>query len=200
MPYRMTDYRSMLRGLAIVGIALLVAGCTMTGGHDRAARTLPAGSTVTVHRPIDLPAGDARVYIQDGRAARWHDLDHFEAYCSFGLRKRAGDAELQKTIRPGTFATGSPRTRVQASRERAQPVRVAGPWLAMNGVPDGGPSAGRITYALVMPLESGQQPQVHDLTCAFDRDASRVNPAVPDLEAMRTALGEVATIRPVAAD
>lgn len=194
------DRSTPLPGLLLAGVGVLMAGCATTGGERYAAAPfLAPGSTVSVDQPIDM-RGNARVYIQHGQISRWADLEHFQPYCSFGLRKQAGDTGLRRTIRPGTFTTGEPRPRVRVvSRGRARALRVAGLRLAKGEVPGAG--VGRLTFTVVIPLQSAQQPQVHDVTCGFDRKASWYgNPPHPTLDGIRTALGELASVQPAGGD
>ena len=177
-----------LRAATVLVAAALFAGCTVTGG-DYAPRVAHV-STITLERPLALPAGDARVYVQDGEIIRQQDRNRFEPWCTFSVRKRGADAELIDTIERGRFLAGEPlRWSPPESTPPGMRGVAVGLWPA--GLPDGG-TPGLYTWYTRYPLRSDGQPQVDTLTCGYDGDSLDGHLT---LEEIRQTLGEIATVR-----
>lgn len=189
-------------------MALLgVAGCATTPYQeslDSRDEAIPAeGSVLVLEQPLELASDAARVFLQGGQVIRFQDRDRFEPVCSFGLRRR-GDEPLIRTIEPDRFTTGPARNRAQARAEPVQRILLASRRTSFGlrglsiGMHDRGGGPGHLTFIVEIPLHSDNQPQVDNLVCALDRPAywrGRVG-----LGALRTALGDIATIRPAPAD
>jgi len=184
---------SIRRTALVVLTGTLAAGCAAVGNRGDGQPAIPAGSSVQVNEVLALPTGAARVHIQGGRTMPQGDLNRFEPYCSFGLRKQAGDTSLVSTIRPGTFTTGASREGARTERERSRPVLVASrlPLWTERELRGG---VGRLIYYVRVALHSPQQPQVDDLTCQYERDDA-LRPPYFTRAQIRTALGGLASIR-----
>lgn len=180
-----------VRALAACLASLLTGGCAALPEGSAGSSLLPAGSTIELHRALDLPAGSARVYVQDGERVRWDDVDWWVPYCSFGLR-RTSDEALVETIEPGVFTTGAESRWIDVASRPPRGIRVASTVALAVGRRPGGP--GRYTYHTEIPLHAPAQPQVDDLTCAYDADDPE---RFLTREEIQGTLGELATLHPL---
>ena len=63
-------------------LAALITACS-SYDYSKKVAVLPL-SVVHVNTPLEIPAGEARIYIQNGKAiAGRGGLDRFSTYCSF---------------------------------------------------------------------------------------------------------------------
>lgn len=110
--------------VALLWLVILSSACRSPGARSPESPyfELPAGSTVTLHRPLTIPAGRAHVSIQQGRET--NAVARFEPSCRFEVNRVAPAAQ---ELAPTTF------TVVSASRYRrplgmarvSSPVRLA---------------------------------------------------------------------------
>ena len=111
----------MKRFLALL-LALLAVGCSqrymVSDDLDYAYNLPPVGSTLEVKKPITVPAGEVRIFLQRGELFKKSDFDRYEPSCSLELRKLA---DVPREIQPGTFIV----TKVE--RIMQQVVRVETP-------------------------------------------------------------------------
>lgn len=182
--------RRALTGFILAAVILAVTGCAGAGGgHGRTA--VPPGSTVVLTRALDVPAGVKRAYIQGGRVVAYGDVSRFEPSCSFGQRVVDRTALLQ-TIEPDSFTAGVSRAWTQAAGAGDDGTRVASAGLLM--LLEDRERLGMITYRTEIPLQSPRQPEIDDLTCAYDRESIPPNQYLT-LEQIRAALGDIVEIR-----
>lgn len=170
-------YRKRILSLLSGCTSILLVACSSTGGTDgshSSERQLSPGATVELTQPINFPYRANRVFIQGGQIlARRRDAIRFQPFCSFGLNRNRDNNPQISEINPDVFSVQGTRTWVTASREIDQPVQVASN-SAFEGSDElliafrGGGGVSRFTYHTEISLNSEQQPQVDDLTCAFD--------------------------------
>ena len=146
---------------------VLVAGCQTPQPRDPDSPYFapPAGSRLTLEKPVEVPAGDAAVHIQAGRVMHYNDLDRYEPHCKFELRTVAAEA---RTVRPDTFVVERvERFSRSVRRTPEEPVRVAAAGrsggLVIGRESEGGPFADIMTTRLV--LRSERQPDVFRMEC-----------------------------------
>jgi len=187
-PIRIRAWRCLCGATAVV----LATGCATGGGYARSV--IAPGSVVTLHEPLRMPTGEARVYIQGGRPIAHGDINEFRPFCSFGLERKGGEA-LVDVIRPGRFdVVRRAHSWAAAAAARRNGVRVAANGtLALRGSFEGG-GPERYTVYTELKLSALEQPQVDDLRCQYDRVDWIVR--YPTLEEMQATLGGLATIRP----
>jgi hypothetical protein len=173
-------------------VSALLAGCTTLPEGPVGSTVLPAGSAIELHRALDLPAEGARVYVQGGERVRWKEVDWWVPYCSFGLR-RVGDEPLIDTIGPGVFTTGMVTRWIEVAARPSPGIRVAS-MVALGIGPRPGGAPGRYTYHTEIALQAPDQPQVDDLTCAYDADDPERFLTRDEIQA---ALGGIATVQPL---
>ena len=164
--------------LSAVGlITASLAGCAGTGGYQSPEYRLSKGSTIELKQALQFPSGSARTYIQDGKPQGWNDLNLWKAYCSFGLNRTRDHKPLVHEIHPTRFTIGGTRLGVYAALDPSNPPVVdpdsvfAKRGVEVAGVFSGGGNAGfpfPYTFYTTITLFSEQEPQVDDLTCAFN--------------------------------
>lgn len=145
------------------------------------------GASLELMQPLTVPAGRARVFIQDGRAGT--AFDQYRAHCALEIGSVQHDGH---TVQRDTFRI----TRVQHSLQQVvmrEPVRLAAVGLLPAGLFDGrGGAAYHEGYHLW--LGSEQQPEVRRLSCygSYDEPPD-LRP--PTLREIAEALGGIARIR-----
>ena len=146
----------------------------------------PVGSTIELHRSLQLPGGHTRVFLQRGEVVAKQAFDRYQPSCSFEIRSLA---ETPRQIDPETFLI----TRVQRTTEevveRDEPIMLAA-WNFV-GIDDGPPM---VTRGVHLWISSDLQPDVMRLTChgAFDDPPEALPPSIDE---MRGALGSYASLR-----
>lgn len=166
---------------------LLLAACVGPGGANQAAHyRVPATATVTLHQRLQVPAGTARVFLQDGAVVAKNHLHYYYPSCDFEVY-RVSDGSAR--IEPDSFTV----TRFSVGDDlvvwRRTPLRYAALRVATddNGMP---PLVNRyVDYW----LHSARQPQVMRLTChgGFDFEGRATLPTAAEI---RTSLGAYATL------
>lgn len=186
---------------ALAAATVFVASCAGSGPGplgERYQTPIPQGSTLVLEQDLQVPSGDARVFMQGGRVMRdalLGGMDRFKPRCSFGL-ERQGDERLVATIEADRFTTGPARTRAYVRHWPEEGIQVAGRslsfgiGLAMNDA--GGADIGYLTYVLEIPVSSSGQPQVDDFTCKVDKPKNWQGKL--GLEAIREAAGDLVTV------
>lgn len=90
--------------LLYLSVALLLAGCATSGERAATPRFLhqvPAGTLLSLEKPVQFPAGNLRVYFQDGKLYQnagilgFLGVNRYRAHCALELRQKpAADLEL----------------------------------------------------------------------------------------------------------
>jgi hypothetical protein len=167
-------------------ICCLLAACQQAGSRKGfyTSPLLP-GDEVEVVRPITIPAGLARIYLQHGQTMSYGSTDQYAPFCYFLLRD---PLPQEQQIQPDVLVVDSvwlDETTVYLVR----PVRVAGMGLGL------GFGGGRmpIAYQFHISLKSQKQAPV-TLVCsgAFDDAVSAQPIRLPEV---REVLGKYAEVR-----
>ena len=171
-------------------LSALLVGCSQNSLLKSPAaahwRLPPVGTSVELHKPLSVPAGYTRVFLQRGEVVAKQRFDRYVPSCSFEVRTLS---ETVRDISPESFLV----TRVQ--RESAEVVQQVYPLmqasLDLAGRDDGLPM---IVLSVHLWISSDQQPDVMRLTCrgAFD-DPPQAEP--PSIEQMQEALGSYASLK-----
>lgn len=179
----MTRFLSMALAMFV---SLLVAGCqslALSGGYYDSP--LQPGAEITVTQQLLVPAGYARVYLQQGNTMSYGSTNQYEPFCYFLM-----DQPMPKPqkILPGVFrVTGV--SLIETEVRRSLPVR-----LAAFGVfaDDGGRSV--IALQSYMTLTAAHQDDVRALVCsaAFESPPEAGPIRLPELQ---QALGESISVR-----
>ncbi len=121
----------------------------------------PQGSRLELLKPIDIPANDVSVWIQDGETTSYWSADRYRPFCKFEMWSKV---DRSRTIQPDTFIIERVSRNERAVR-RDEPVRLAATLRRTGtGSDDGG---GPMAYIMSteMFLDSPRQPDVYRLTC-----------------------------------
>jgi len=151
-----------------------------------------AGSELVLKQPLTIPAGRARVFIQDGAAPGsgsrvLGSFDHYRPHCAFEIRSVEHGGF---TIHPDTFRI----VRVQGSLVPVvwrSPVQLAS-LQQTGGMDDLGSSAYYEGYHFW--LVSDSQPEVRRMSC-YGAYAEPYDLHPPTLQEIDRALGAIAEIR-----
>lgn len=182
---------TLIRRILILATPLLLAACAQSAIRDPASPfyRVPVGSHITLHQPLEIRPGHARVFIQRGEVTPFSDLDQYWPSCVFEVRELKQEPQQ---IAPDQFTV----RRVQQGQSPIVgqlPLQVAGlNLLALRAFDGGQPLVAR--YYDIW-LSSDQQPNVMRLRC-FDSmdDQSQAN--LPRYAEIETTLGSIATIEP----
>ena len=174
----------------IVSAALFLGACqsSMTvreaAGENRFTHL--EGASLVLNQNLEIGAGRARVFVQDGDVT--FGFDSYEPHCAFEIKSVQHDGV---TINADTFSIA----RVQGSLQQVvsgEPVQTASLQLAgLNGGGDG-PSSLYLGYHFW--LSSVGQPEVRRMSC-YGIYAEPQDAYPPTLQEIRQALGSVAEIR-----
>mgnify|MGYP001823413423 FL=1 len=181
---------SMRTAFFLLVIAVLLAACK----EDATVRLAPSqgfvrlqGAALILKRDLTVPAGQARIFVQDGRAVL-RGLDRYLAHCAFEVQRVNHDGF---TIRAGTFRI----VQVQGSMQQvvsAEPVLLASLQL---GARIGATGSSIYHQGYHFWLDSEQQPEVRRMSC-YGVYAGPPNLEPPSLREIGEVLGEIAEIRP----
>ena len=170
--------------VSFIGIlAALITACSSYDFSKKIA-VLPL-SVVQINIPLEIPTGEARIYIQNGEAiARRSGLDRFSTYCSFLMQDLHVPGESVLTILPGRFDVRE----VRQSNDRFNDTinLVASTMWTADGLPS------NTFFTLEMRLKSAEQPDVRSLFCV--KESSLRGAHYPNIEEIRIALGDAVTI------
>lgn len=170
-------------------LSTLLVGCSQSGPVKKDPMSYlylpPVGTTVELHKPLTVPGGHTRVFLQRGEVVSKQGFDRYVPSCNFEIRTLS---EQPREIDAEAF----PVIRVQ--RETAEivqqyhPVILAG--LNFTGIDTGLPMVVRSVHLWV---GTDLQPDVMRVTCrgAF-ADPPDADP--PSIEQMRQALGSYASL------
>ena len=167
----------------ITCLAALTVACSSYDFSNRVA-VLPT-SVVQVNTPLEIPAGEARIYIQNGKAfASRSGLDRFFTYCSILMQDLHVLGEPLLTVSPGRFDIREVR---QSNDRFSDSIILVASTMRLRG---GAPS--NTFFTLEMRLRSTDQPDVRSLFCV--KESSLRGRHYPNIEEIRLALGDAVTI------
>ncbi|MFA9419970.1 MAG: hypothetical protein ACERLB_07445 [Gammaproteobacteria bacterium] len=173
------------RASLITILAAFIAACSNYDYSNKIA-VLPT-SVVQVNTPLEIPAGEARIYIQNGKAiARRSGLDRFFTYCSFLMQDLHVPGEPVLTVSPGRFDVRE----VRQSNDRFNDsiILVASTMRMREGQPS------NTFFTLEMRLRSTDQPDVRSLFCV--KESGLRGRHYPTFNEINIALGDAVTIEP----
>lgn len=175
----------MPKSLLLVVTALLLAACQQAPVRDERSpySRIPVGSRIELHQGLDVPRGEARVFLQEGKVRAKSRLNRYYPHCNFEVREVSQGATR---IEPGTFLV----TQVTEGAEMV--VRRQGP-LRRVGFSADGDSPSMITRFVYHWLGSESQPGVLRLTC-HGGFADPHEAQFPGVGEIRKVLGGLATV------
>jgi len=181
----MPTVKSFHRASLITILTAFIAACSNYDFSNRIA-VLPT-AVVQVNTALEIPSGEARIYVQNGKAiARRSGLDRFSTYCSFLMQDLHVPGEPALTVSPGRFDVRE----VRQSNDRFNDsiILATSTMWAGEGLPS------NTFFTLEMRLRSTDQPDVRSLFCV--KESSLRGRHYPSIEEIRIALGDAATIEP----
>ena len=174
------------RLLAVLLGGLLLGACQSGPVNKETSLTynIPAGSTVTLHAPISIPAGSATIYIQGGEVKPFRDIRRYHAHCSLEVKTLH---ESVQVIKPDVFT-------IHRSYFNEYSAAPATPFVHTRRIARDDSDGGMLLQMQrVMYLHSTQQPDVFRLTClqwAYTPDYEHLSVAE-----VRQALGKLMTLQ-----
>jgi hypothetical protein len=179
----MLGIKSIIRVSQISVLAALITACSSYDFSKKLA-VLPT-SVVQVNQPLEIPVGEARIYIQNGKAiAKRGGLDRFSTYCSFLMQDLHVPGEPVLTVSPGRFDVRE----VRQSNDRFNDSIILVASNTWRG--DGAPS--NTFFTLEMRLRSAEQPDVRSLFCV--KESGFRGTHYPSFDEIKIALGDAVTI------
>lgn len=165
-----------------MGAALL--GCQVEPPRDVDSPyyRVPAGSTLTLNKPLEIPAGEAAVYIQDGKITSYWSANKYKGHCKFEMWNIV---EQGRIVQPDRFEIRKVRRDREYVQSRPQPV------LTSEDGNEGGPfvEIGKTLLYLHSPI----QPDVYLMTCQRWDDFT--DPVPMSIRDIRDTLGERFTLK-----
>ena len=186
--------RSVIVSVRTTFILLLIAVLLGACKESTTVRLAPSqgfiqlqGAELILKRDLTVPAGQARIFVQDGRTVL-RGLDRYLAHCAFEVQRVNHDGF---TIRAGTFRV------VQVQGSMQQVVLAERLLLASLQLGAGIGAAGSNIYhqGYHFWLASEQQPEVRRMSC-YGVYADPPNLEPPSLQEIEAVLGDIAEIRP----
>ena len=169
---------------SFIGVLVaLIAACSGTSGNYSRVAVLPL-SVVQINTQLEIPAGEARVYIQFGKLiAKRGGLDRFLTYCSVLMQDLHVPGEPLLTVSPGRFEVREVRQYNDGYHD---------PTILVASTTFMGDGRSLIFYTLEMRLRSTDQPDVRALFCV--KESELPGRQYPSFEEIRIALGDAVTI------
>jgi hypothetical protein len=178
----------MPRRLTLIAAALLVTACQQAAIRDENSprMRITTGSTITLHEALTVPAGHARVFLQNGKVVAKTRLNQYHPHCNFEVRSVSNGA---LRIEPDVFTVTAVTEDEVEVVSRMQPLRLAA-WRYTGG--------GESTFTMLIRLvehrlDSPRQPQVMRLTC-YGGFTDPWEVAYPTVTEIRHVLGDIASV------
>jgi len=181
----MLRIKSIVRVSQISFLAALITACS-SYDYSKMVAVLPT-SVVQINQQLEIPVGEARIYIQNGEAiAKRGGLDRFSTYCSILMQDLHVPGEPVLTILPGRFDVREVR---QSNDRFIDSINlVASTRWAARDLPS------NTFFTLEMRLRSAEQPDVRSLFCV--KESSLRGRHYPSFDEIKIALGDAVTIEP----
>jgi len=149
-------------------IAVVLLGCQTGMVRDETSPrfVVPVGSRIVLERPVDIPPGSARVYIQGERMGGYGQMNKFQPFCDLEFRDLAPRG---RTIEPAGFEVVRVERRLSDfDLSSHSPLVAARGWALFSG------DAPSLTYITEMWLKSSDYPRVMRLSCKETFDPSDI--------------------------
>jgi hypothetical protein len=178
--------------LVFLAFFLFLSACQSwdTRNADSPYYRIPAGSTLTLSKDLNIPAGNAAVYIQNGQiAASSGQVRGYDAHCILEMR---ASKDAPQPVRADQFVIL--KVREETRLAYADSTLLAGNFhttIAGNNI-DGGP--GQKVHSTLLDLRSERQPEVFRLTCQRWDDRS-YNTTPLTVSEIRKTLSDVFTLK-----
>lgn len=159
----------MIRLTAVLVLLFALGGCAgrYQGDESSPYYKVPAGSRLTLHEELIIPAEQVSVFIQGGQLVQSNAINTYYPHCKFEINTRR---DFARSVRPDQFIV-TRTVQEQSQSVDADTLRLARVGVGVGiGVSIGGGSVGDggitiTTYATRMYLNSAAQPDVRVLSC-----------------------------------
>ena len=186
-----------MKFLGIIILAIMLGACHTAsyyeGNENSPFYLVPAGSTLTLTRPLTVPADQVAVFLQGGEIVTSGRINQYYPHCKFELRHRRDAAQ---NVQADSFAITKVVQEVGHS-VALDDLRLArtsvGVGIGINvggGWDDGGSLQ---AFSTRLRLQSANQPEVFRLSCgqaALLHEGQHVS-----IKEMRQALGEIFSLQ-----
>lgn len=162
----------------LIMLSLFLPGCAMqpATSPDSPYFEPPPGTLLHLSRPVTIPAGHARVYLQQDRSGTYNQIDAYEAFCDLEL---VTVSESARELQPLTMVL----TRV---RHRLTDFDLAGgPGLRLAGWFGFEQNGQELTYVTVYELTAEENPDIMRLNCKETFDAGDPRGGYPSFAQIR---------------
>jgi hypothetical protein len=176
-----------MKRTVLFAVALLAACQTTTyeGDENSPYYLVPAGSRLSLHRDLVIPANQAGAFLQGGQVVPFAQLNPYQPHCKFEVSRVL---DSPQTVRADEFVITKA---VQSLEHSVRAPRRLAARSVFSSTDDGGPSIQ--TFATRLDLRSDRQPEVLRLTCGhWDYPPLATHLSIRQI---RQALGEVFTLR-----
>ena len=153
----MPSINLIIRSIVTVTGIVLVSGCGVSFKNDPVQSRVTPALVVQINQKLDIPNGQARVYIQDGVKDALRDIDKWNTYCSVRMKDRHTEGNPKLTIYPGQFE-------IFKVREFNDSLYFPGTFVVPRGISSDFPLD--VIFEVEMRLNSTQQPDVWAMYCA----------------------------------
>ncbi len=172
----------------VVAILFILTACNhMPVQDENSPRSRVAvGSHVVLNELLSIPAGHARVFLQDGRVVANKSLEYYQPHCNIAVRSvSTGDSYIE----PDIFI-------VTAVMEDEEEVVRGARWRQYASLFNSSDSLGSVMISRYVrhTLHSTSQPEVMRLTC-HGGFAEPWQVDTPSIREIRQALGELVTLK-----
>lgn len=168
-------------------LVLLSTGCSQleTMRPDDPLAFLSAGSELQLNQDLQIPAGETRIFFQQGNAIVKGQLDYYQPSCDLEVWKLE---QKERTVFRDLFVIGKFTSGIEAV-VMLDNIKLAGNQLHSRFFKDDGPSVHRFVR---VELHSAAQPDVMRLTCR-GAWADYYDARYPNAMEIKLALGNVMT-------
>ena len=150
--------------VACAALAAVLSSCqTYHGDESSPYYVVPAGSRLILQQELTIPPNELSVFIQNGRAVRKNEVQHYYPFCRLQLYRTS---ESARTVRPDeiTITDAAQHRRQSGALTDAGGLLVARLVVAQDD--DRGNGGQLQSHLTVMELRSEKQPGIFRLTCA----------------------------------
>ena len=177
---------NLISRLGLISVLAALSTACANYNYSKSVPVLPL-SIVQINIPLEIPNGEARVYIQNGEAFDSRGkVDRYLTYCSVLMNVLHEPGTPLLKVSPGRFEVRQ--VRKTSDRQSDSVVVVASSmWLA-----ELRPS--NRFFTTEMRLRSAEQPDVRSLICVKESDL--LGSHYPSLDEINMAIGDAVTIEP----
>ena len=164
---------------------ILLTGCQAGTPYilDVAYTSIKPGSTITLHKALNIPAHKARVYLQGGKVVAANDIDRYYPNCSLEV----------KTLKPGTQEIMEDTFKIVKVTSDEEVSGLGLVYASRRYASDDQGPVSHENWVTHFYLSSAKQPDVYRLTCGHWEDPADTHPRHLTLPEIMKAVGSFFT-------